>query len=547
MFRRILGELFHGLSWISMLPIRWFMSAYPRPRYLAFITVVTLGYLVVELAFNARLLDVVGGMPTSGEVDSIEKYGRFISGAALTIAAWGLVVLPHSARQRWLMTKTLIWLLVTGLVCISAAYYGERKLIDTIVDQSTAQQRYVAANLKLLATALVTNNVEIEKISLTRAQFASPEGKTFLALFPFLTFAVEDVDQKIKTKKADLIRNIVSDRIGGLHATYNRYIDSNVEIKKLYNHEYLRGTDQYLAVLRSIPDRQKQAWKDYERDLRQKRFTPENIPGKYWDRVRNGVRGKGLNVPVNWNPNDQHAFYVAVAEKTAKQAEARFNEELAKRFEGSSQVKPNLPFLGFASSPAVQERWRRSLYFPPGVTLRPDIPSPGVFSREVYEPVMRELTREQMRKYDAPVDAFANGHRLEKFGKDGMRAIVVPPIALGFSILGALVHVFKLGNYLIFLISARRNAGRLLMGGMVVGVSVYVMATPNAVVVQPIYPVLHRQTAEQFGEPVAVIAKWVIQAQSFAYPANEWVRLRVLSGAKFGYYQNNTVIIDNNI
>ena len=519
-------------------------SPAPRPRYLVFITIVTLLYLIVELSFNARLLDVVGGMPTTDEVDSIEKFGRIISGAALAIAVWAWLVLPRSVKKGYSITGTAFWLLISGAVCVSTAYFMEKWLIDLKVDNSSAEERYVAVNVKMLSQALVTNNVEIHNLSLTREQFASPEGKTFLALFPLLTSTIEDVDQKIKVKKPELVRSMVDHNMGGLHVAYNRYIDSNTEIKNLYNNEYMRGTEQYLAAIRSIPERQRQAWRDYKGNLRkQLRSSPENVPRRYWQRVRDEVRSStGVDIPSNWNPGDQHTFNLAVADKITKQADAGYAEEMARRMEGSGRVEPNLHFIEFASSSAVQDQWRRSLHFPPEVRLRPDIEDPSIFKKDVYEPAVKSISKQQLRKYDAPILEFGDGKRLEQFGKDGMRAVVVPPIALMLSIIGALVHIFKFGSSLIFLVSARQVLGRLVMGVVLIATSGYVFITENAVVTQPLYSTLHRQTTAHFGSSgpvVAGLAEWIIQAQPFAYPVNEWVRVKLLSGATFGYRPND--------
>lgn len=517
---------------------RSLLSTTERPRYLAFITVITLLYLIVELAFNARLLDVVGGAPTAEEVDSIEKFGRFISGAALAIGVWGILVLPRSNSRQWPVVKTLSWLAVSGIAGILIAYFGEKYLIDRIVGASSAQQRYVAVNVKMLSQALVTGNVEIDRISLTTEQFKSPEGKSFLALFPFLTFAIEAVDQKIGTSKPAMVRNLVEHNMGGLHVAYNRYVDSNTEIKRLYNNEYLKGTEQYLAALRRIPEHQEKAWGDYERELKKKRrhMTPERVPRVYWGGVRDEVRSSGVMVPHDWRPSDRQTFYRAVAQQVTKEAGTQYAGQIRSRMNGE-YIKPNLTFAEFASSPAVQKQWRESLHLPAGMTLRPDIATPANFSSEVYEPILRSMVREQLVKYNALDEEFADGRRLSQFGKDGMRSVVVPPIALAFSILGALVHIFKLGNYLIFMVSGRRNLGRITMSMVILAFYWHVSATSNAVVTQPLYPTLHRQAAEHFSPLAAGMAKLTIQAQPFAYPVNEWVRLKVLSGATFGYHE----------
>lgn len=515
----------------------------PRPRYLVFITIVILLYLIVELSFNARLLDVVGGTPTADEVDSIEKFGRIISGLALAIAMWVWVVLPRSVRKGYSIAKTAFWLLISGILCISTAYFTERWLIDSMVDGSSAEERYVAVNVRLLSQALLTNNVEIIGLSLTKEQFTSPEGKTFLALLPLLVSTIKDVDQKIKTKKLELIRSVVDHSMGGLYVTYNRYVDSNTEIKNLYNKLYVQASEQYLAAIRSIPERQKQAWSDYTRALLKKRLSPGKIPKRYWQRIRDEVRfGAGINVPSNWNPNDRYAFYRAVEDKIIKEANARFTQEMERRINGGQYVKPNLNFLEFASSSAVQEKWRSLLHLPPSVRLRPDIPNPDIFNKEVYEPAVQSISMELLKIYDAPVHDFADGQPLEHFGKDGMRAVIVPPIALMFSIVGALVHIFKLGSNLIFLVSARKFLGRMVMGSILITSNVYVFIVDNAVVTQPLYLTLHRQVITHFGffgPVVAGAAEWTIRVQPFAYPVNEWVRINLLFGATFGYRPKN--------
>lgn len=51
--------------------------------YILFILVVTVCYLCVELAFNATLLDVCAGTGSIDDIDSVEFYGRVISGFAV--------------------------------------------------------------------------------------------------------------------------------------------------------------------------------------------------------------------------------------------------------------------------------------------------------------------------------------------------------------------------------------------------------------------------------------------------------------------------------
>lgn len=54
-------------------------------RQTCFVLCLTALYLTCELAFNARLLDVVGGGATEDQIHSIEQFGRSLSGIALAL------------------------------------------------------------------------------------------------------------------------------------------------------------------------------------------------------------------------------------------------------------------------------------------------------------------------------------------------------------------------------------------------------------------------------------------------------------------------------
>ena len=57
-----------------------------RPPYLIALVGITLAYLLLECAFNARLLDVAGGQADSHAIEKVEFWGRIISGLAVALA-----------------------------------------------------------------------------------------------------------------------------------------------------------------------------------------------------------------------------------------------------------------------------------------------------------------------------------------------------------------------------------------------------------------------------------------------------------------------------
>ena len=53
-------------------------------------------YLMFELAFNARLLDVVGGTATTEQVHNIEIFGKLLSGTAAALVVLQLLITMRS-------------------------------------------------------------------------------------------------------------------------------------------------------------------------------------------------------------------------------------------------------------------------------------------------------------------------------------------------------------------------------------------------------------------------------------------------------------------
>lgn len=70
-----------------------------------FVTLATAIYLCIELAFNARLLDVIGGLASAEQLHNIESYGRAISGFAVALMLWGWLI----ERSRSPKTGRLVW------------------------------------------------------------------------------------------------------------------------------------------------------------------------------------------------------------------------------------------------------------------------------------------------------------------------------------------------------------------------------------------------------------------------------------------------------
>ena len=92
----------------------------------------------------------------------------------------------------------------------------------------------------------------------------------------------------------------------------------------------------------------------------------------------------------------------------------------------------------------MQAELRKRLQLPARVTLLPAYGSAELFEKGVVQPLVREVAQRELAAYEAPVQAFEPGGVHFRKGEDAARAVIVPPVALFFSLLGAIGHLAKL-------------------------------------------------------------------------------------------------------
>jgi hypothetical protein len=119
-----------------------------------------------------------------------------------------------------------------------------------------------------------------------------------------------------------------------------------------------------------------------------------------------------------------------------------------------------------------------------------------------------------------------------------MALLVVPPIALAFSLAGALVHLFKISNYL-----ARIGVGWAgdslrfnptpMIAMVVVGIALSAFLLDNEITRSKLFEFQQREMFGNGQAPQATVCRWVVQAQPYFWPVNEWIRMNVLHGFAF--------------
>ncbi|MGD0189130.1 MAG: hypothetical protein ABSD74_00145 [Rhizomicrobium sp.] len=492
------------------------------------------------MSFNARLLDVVGGLPSHDEVQSIEHWGRYISGTALALAIWGSVVMPRGTRDGW---KVSTWVAVLGLsavVSIYMVYNLEGNLIDHLTDQSDGPTRQRALYLAALRGGILAGHIRVPTMNLTHEELSAPEGKTFAALFPVLAYSdnglISKADKALVPAVQAGVAQSFADRFGNASQACAKYWKVVLRFGGLFN-QYADGLDRLHDQLADIPRKQEAAWQDYVSGLPDS-LTPETVPENLYETVREKVRAGGVNVAADWIPSDQKGFYEAYADQARTEAHNAFQKAVRDRFGPDVTLPEDLTIKTYFNLPNVQQRMRQALGLPESIEL-PGVADGPTFERLVYDPMLVTQVDNTMLCYRSNPSTLADGGSKEQAGRRVMRALLVPPIALAFSLIGALVHVTKFLNYSLRIFVNRAWLNIRTIGLAVALVALCAFAAPNDVTKSEGYGTMKEETRANLGSLFVVAFNWVIQAQHFAYPFDEAVRVHILDGWTFGYPSAN--------
>lgn len=153
--------------------------------YTLFFILLNLAYLVVELSFNARVLDLSSGESAITDFSTLEVYGRTISASGATLLAWRLLVPYHDKLN---LSRMVIKFFLIGLIVFPLVFIGQKKIVDELVNQSSAETRRSAEILTLLKYGIANGFVEIDELALDELTLLSAEGKMFITLSGLLAY-----------------------------------------------------------------------------------------------------------------------------------------------------------------------------------------------------------------------------------------------------------------------------------------------------------------------------------------------------------------------
>lgn len=526
------------------------------------VTGITLTYLICELAFNSRLLDLVGSVSTADEVHNMERYGRTLTAIAAALLAlqfslMGLVRLKK--KGVWLTAKASTALVL--LICLitgTLTWHAVEWVIERQVTKSTGEFRQMSLLAQLYQHALIEGQQTLEGIPLDsgggQAQtWTSPSGKAFLATLPVLLSSSDRYRKLLERDAEQNLRDNISAREGGVRGYYELWLQARGEVHK----QFVAYYNDEMDISETVRLEQARAWQRYERSLEAKRLKTWNVPRRYYATVRKQVRGQGVPVTNDWSPSDRTGFNAAVA----KAARQKYLAQRTVVYKGVTLPK-RLDWGVFFRLEVIQKELREKLRLPANTLVREEYPLNDKlkqFALELHTPHLNEAVEQQLPELRAAVSSYSAGGSNEKLGEDAARAVIVPPIALIFSLVGALTHLAKL-LYLVLvpltatLLTRRpsrpvRFLNRYPLAFPVALIAVLVVTFSlinNSITESVAYKNLKDGLADAkitiTDEPLPLSGGAVLRVmhavsigQSYSYPINQYLREHVLQGFDFGY------------
>jgi hypothetical protein len=500
-------------------------------------------YLLFEVAFGARLLDVVGSTTDIHEIEQIENAGRVISGIALTLVVWTSLILPRIRRMTrwtpWRRTRSVFMLGGSTILCCLASYLIQEAILDGLSYGSNPAQRQAASTLTLVSSSVQNSSALLRGLDFDLIDRSSPESKTFMALLPSLALSVDRLEERTKGSIEDLLAAQAEKIIGGPNSFYlDVYLPTNAQTITLFNEVYLPAAEPHAKAIDEIPDEQTRLYQKYRNDLG--RFTPTSLPRSQYSRLRSQLRQAGIMVPLDWVPTDRAGFMSAVDSMIRGRVTPEYERVIRDAF--GSVLPDDLTPAQFFSHPAVQQGWRSRIGMTQEIPLAVNLEQDAA-ERAIYRPWIEAIVDERRPLYFSPISAFEEGSEHYEDGVTAIRIAYIPLIAFTFSILGALVHSFKTLNFgLKAAVPIRSVRAYRIMGwaktalfGLIISIGALAARNENPVTRSELFLELEAQTSERIGAPLPVMMRAVIQLQTYNYPIAETLRNRVLFGITYDF------------
>jgi len=604
-----------------------------QPRYWGWLLLAAQAiYLVFELSFNSRLVDSIM-VSDALYFDRLSFIGRCISGVGFTLVCYAFI--HYRAERPWWKTASI--LLLAAALAFPAMFFGQEKLINHFVDQSSAEQRMHAQYLMLLKKGLANNAVVLKGIDYEKEDLERPAIKTFISNLGFMVFFTPDYIQAVIQNSDQILEHISRQKANKeVDQSYPEYL--NVR-KKVEQHmaQYNDANQAYINKLNKVPKQAEDIWRDIfvslqkqwkdiqkqgnrdaiedsldalidgldqyklgkqscqqrqlghdlclqkvdevyqqkmqdnfgrsveprywckriigkmvsvmqgssyikkmqpdsfecnnlSRDfLRQKMLKLKGKEGAYFaswdafvgskavaDSVREKLAPKGIHVPAHYRIHGHDSFIKGVSSELTRQLREGFMKQ-AKQDMGEA-VAPLLSRRAFLELPLIQRPLKKALHLDANHAPVPLNLSEVQFRDQILMPVITRHLEKERRRLLASSAQFADGADKEEEGKQYVRSILVPPVAMGFSMFFALLNLSGVVAGLCLLAGGQRRWILTARATFLLAVIVLPLIFSGEIAQTKTFQSIVQETEKATGPVLGGFIVWIGNLQPVVYP-----------------------------
>lgn len=589
--------------------------------------ILSIGYLAFELAFNSRIVDGASGTFDATQLKALELQGRILSGIGMSL----LIARRFSPEKLIPFIKNLIIFCTLSFLFM---FYGQKVMVEYMVDESSAEDRSNAQYIALLKKGITTNSIQLEDISIPEEELDTPATKAMTSIMGVMIFNSETFITHLRNSTESIVSKAAhNDAQKTWTEAYLAYQDYQQEVTKSWdkykegvdkyndaqldaykkslakaNEIYLQAGNEFKEATKNSNDEDtiirksleiKRAVKDYFEakqyaDTRCKKYKSteqkchikiENtyrdivvkeagryIPPDYWcydpkektvekmvrgrvrvlteevidcktmtrkwfekkllaasgnqktlsdnAKVANIIIGKlkkeGINMPSNWRMKDKDLLIEKLVQHGKKQVDAEYRKQVIAST--GQYLSPELSQTEFLNHSLVQGpikdklEWKSS----ENISLRLDADQ---FYQDLHYPRYEKSFMDMKNKLMIDVNLFADGQSKAEEGKDYYRSIIVPPLAMSFSLFFGLLNLFSVfGICCAFVIKSPIYAKTVSIGTLSLVFFVYPFAMPSKTVESEAFNYFQDQLEKDYPKALSYGAAWVIDAQPIMYP-----------------------------
>tara|TARA_B100000745_G_scaffold16345_1_gene11772 strand:+ start:1360 stop:4191 length:2832 start_codon:yes stop_codon:yes gene_type:complete len=234
------------------------------------------------------------------------------------------------------------------------------------------------------------------------------------------------------------------------------------------------------------------------------------------DKVRSELKKHGITLSPSWRLKDKNTLISALSANAFLEIDSEYSAQITNKL--GTYMPPDLTQQQFLVHPLVVKPLLDALG---GDVQRTKIDlnlSPEVFFEKIHKPKYIAMYNERKRRLLNDGELFDNGEVNEDLGKSYYRSIVVPPLAMSFSLFFGLLNLFAFISTLLALKISPVWLAKLIGSGSLSLIFVaYPLAFPSETVTSKAFSYFQQQLNDEYHPSASIFSAWVVDTQPLIY------------------------------